>query len=266
MFDLAAFSAASFWTFLQIFARVSSLFVSAPVFGMKEIPAQIKVGLAAILSLVLFPLVKPALDSTVPTTLYATIANLVGQVVIGLLIGFVVTLVFTAVRVGGSLLDYQMAFTQAATFNPQFNETVSPIADFQYRYALVLYLILNGQWLLIAALERSFEKLPVAQLSLGAGAVSAYTDLSFQMLGYGLQIAMPAAAVLLITDIAFAFLNRALPRMQVFYLGMPVKIVVGLFAVVAVLPVLSHVVQAVMLPNIPGDLSTMFNSMHQSGH
>lgn len=264
--DLAAFSATSFWIFLQIFARVSSLFVSAPVFGAKEIPPQVKVGLAGILSLVLFPLVKPALDSTVPATLYATVAALVGQVAIGLLIGFVVSLVFIAVRVGGSLLDYQMAFTQAATFNPQYNETVSPIADFQYRYALVLYLILNGQWLLIAALEKSFEKIPVAQLSLGAGAVGVYTDLSFQMLGYGLQIALPAAAVLLITDIAFAFLNRALPRMQVFYLGMPVKIVVGLLAIVAVLPILSHVVQAVMLPNIPDDLAAMFRGIHQSGH
>ena len=56
--DLAAFSAAQFWAFLQIFARVSALFVSAPVFGAREIPAMVKVGLSAILSLVLLPLVR----------------------------------------------------------------------------------------------------------------------------------------------------------------------------------------------------------------
>lgn len=263
MFDLAAFSATSFWTFLQIFARVSSLFVSAPVFGAREVPATVKVGLSAVLSLTLLPLVKSTLAVGIPATLYATVGILLGQVLIGLLIGFVVSLVFSAVRVGGSLIDYQMGFTQAATFNPQFNETVSPIADFQSRYALVLYLILNGHWQLLYALERSFERLPVGHLSLGAGALGAYTDLTFQMLGYGLQIAAPGAAVLLITDVAFAFLNRALPQMQVFYLGMPVKIIVGLLAVVAILPVLSHVVSFVLVPDIPGDLSTLLRGMRR---
>ena len=144
MFDLAAFSAVSFWAFLQVFARVTSLLVSAPVFGNREIPAQVKVGLAAILSLALLPIVKPTLDAVIPGSLGGMVGLLTGQVLIGLLIGLVVSLSFSAVRVGGSLLDYQMGFTQAATFNPMFNETVSPIADLQSRYALVLYLIGNG--------------------------------------------------------------------------------------------------------------------------
>ena len=177
-----------------------------------------------------------------PGTLYAMVGNLVGQVLIGLLIGLIVSLLFAAVRVGGDVIDYQMGFTQAATFNPQFNETVSPIANFQYHYALVLYLIANGHWLLLASLERSFVKLPVGQLMLSGVTLGAFTDLTFQMLVAGLQIAAPGAAVLLITDIAFAFLNRALPQMQVFYLGMPVKILVGLSVVIAVLPSLTYVV------------------------
>ena len=109
-------------------------------------------------------------------------------------------------------------FTQAATFNPQFNESVAPISSFQYRYALVLYLIANGHWLLLASLERSFIKLPVSQLSV-TGLMGSFTDITFQMLLAGLQIAAPAAAVLMVTDVAFAFLNRAMPSMQVFYVG-----------------------------------------------
>ena len=176
MFDLAAFSAGSFWAFLQVFVRVSSLFVTAPVFGSREIPPQAKIGLAGILSLVLLPLVKSTLGPSVPSSVYGMVGTLLGQALIGLLIGFVVSLIFVAVRVGGDLIDYQMGFTQAATFNPQFNETVSPIASFQYRYALVLYLIANGHWLLLASLERSFTTLPVAQLSVSrlAGVLHGY--------------------------------------------------------------------------------------------
>lgn len=260
--DLAAFTSESFWAFLQVFARVSSLFVSAPVFGAREIPVQVKVGLSAILSLALLPLVRSTLSLTVPTTLYPMVANLLGQVLIGLLIGLIVSLLFAAVRVGGDLIDYQMGFTQAATFNPQFNETVSPVANFQAQYALVLYLIANGHWILLASLERSFARLPVGQLSLGGATLNSFTDLTFQMLVAGLQIAAPGAAVLLITDIAFAFLNRAMPHMQVYYLGMPVKIIVGLAVVFAILPVFTYVIGN-LVTSSPDDISTLLRGMRR---
>lgn len=261
MFDLAAFSADSFWAFLQVFVRVSSLFVSAPVFGSREIPTQTKVGLATILSLVLLPLVKTTLTQTVPATAFGMAAVLLGQALIGLIIGLVVSLLFVAVRIGGSLIDYQMGFTQAATFNPQFNETVSPIANFQYQYALVLYLIANGHWLLLASLERSFVALPVAQISIGA-LTGTFTNLTFQMLVAGLQIAAPAGAVLMVTDIAFAFLNRAMPSMQVFYVGMPVKVLVGFVVVIAVIPLLTSVVSNLVLGS-PHEIATLLRGMHK---
>ena len=108
MFDLAAFSADSFWAFLQVFARVSALFVSAPVFGATEIPAQVKIGLSALLSLVLLPLVKASVTASVPGTVFDMAGVILGQALIGLLIGFVVSLLFVAVRMAGSLIDYGM--------------------------------------------------------------------------------------------------------------------------------------------------------------
>ena len=261
MFDLAAFSADSFWAFLQVFVRVSSLFVTAPVFGSREIPNQVKVGLATVLSLVLLPLVKATLTQTVPATVFGMTGVLLGQALIGLMIGLVVSLIFVAVRVGGSLIDYQMGFTQAATFNPQFNETVSPIANFQYQYAIVLYLLANGHWLLLAALERSFVALPVAQLSVPRLA-GTFTDLTFGMLVAGLQIAAPAGAVLMVTDIAFAFLNRAMPSMQVFYVGMPVKVLVGFVVVIAVIPLLTSVATGLVLGS-PHQVAALLRGMHR---
>jgi flagellar biosynthetic protein FliR len=260
-FDLAAFSAASFWEFLQVFVRVSALLVTAPVFGSREIPAPVKAGLAGTLSLVLLPLVRGALGAAVPPTVFGMAAALLGQAVIGLMIGLVVSLLFVAARIGGDLIDYGMGFTQAATFNPQFNETVSPIAGFQYRYALVLYLVGNGHWLLLAALTRSFVKLPVSQLSV-SGLAGAFTDVTFQTLAAGLQIAAPAAAVLLVTDLAFAFLNRAMPQMQVFYVGMPVKVLVGFVVVAAALPLMTATV-AHLVAGSPDGIGALLRGMHR---
>ncbi len=261
--DLVAFSADSLWAFLQVFARVTALFVSAPVFGNREIPAQAKIGLAGILSLVLLPIVRATLMRGGPPALGPMVAVILGEILIGLLMGLIVSLLFYAVRLGGDLIDYQMGFTQAATFNPQFNETISPIADFQYRYALVIYLLANGHWLLLAALERSFSKLPVAQFALSARSLDSFTDLTFQMLISGLQIAAPAAAVLLITDVAFAFLNRAVPQMQVYFVGMPVKIIVGLTVVLAGLPLLTYVVTELTLHAAPYDLENLLRGLHR---
>jgi flagellar biosynthetic protein FliR len=190
------------------------------------------------------------------------IGVLLGEVVIGVLLGMVVSLLFYAVRVGGSLLDYQMGFTQAATFNPQFNESITPIADFQYHYSLVLYLLLNGHWLLLAALERSFRLLPAGQLALGGHALGVFTDLTGGMLVNGIEIAAPGAAVLLITDVAFAFLSRAMPQMQVFYVGMPVKIIVGLGVVLVALPLLTTVVGG-EIAAAPDGLAALLRGMHR---
>ncbi len=261
MFDLAAFSADSFWAFLQVFARVSALFVSAPVFGAQEIPAQVKIGLSAILSLTLLPLVKASVTASVPGTVFGLAGVILGQALIGLLIGFVVSLLFVAVRMAGSLIDYGMGFTQAATFNPQFNESVAPISSFQYRYAMVLYLIANGHWLLLASLERSFVKLPVSQISV-TGLTGSFTDITFQMLLAGLQIAAPAVVVLMVTDVAFAFLNRAMPSMQVFYVGMPLKVIVGFVVVIAALPLLTAVVTQ-MTALSPDGVAVLLHGMHR---
>jgi flagellar biosynthetic protein FliR len=206
--------------------------------------------------------VKPTLGHTVPDGLYATVGMLIGQIVIGLVTGYVVSLLFDAVRVAGSLLDYQMGFTQAAVFNPQFQETVTPIANFQYQYAMLIYLLANGHWLLLAALQRSFVGLPVSKLVLGGHATAAFTDVTFQMLLIAIEIAAPAAAVLLITDVAFAFLNRAVPQMQVYFVGMPVKILAGLGVFVIVLPLFTSIV-AGLITQQTNAVFTVLHGMHR---
>jgi flagellar biosynthetic protein FliR len=262
MSDLATFSASSLWAFLQVFTRVSALFVSAPVFGNNEIPAQTKIGLAGIISLVLLPIIRHTLMQGAVPALEPMIGALLGEVLIGLLIGFVVSLLFFAIRLGGELLDYQIGFTQAATFNPQFNELVSPIADFQYRYSLVIYLLINGQWLLLAALERSFIVLPALDLSLGQNALAAFTNLTFQMMVTGIEIAAPGAAVLLITDVAFAFLSRAMPQIQIFYVGMPLKVIVGFVVVMLTLPLLTSLVAHEVVAS-PTAIAILLQGMHR---
>ena len=98
MLQLASFSADSLWAFLQIFCRVSALFVTAPVFGSPHVTSNVKIGLSAILSLAMVPLVGGALSQHVPADVFGMACVLLAQVMIGLILAFVAGLVFAAVR------------------------------------------------------------------------------------------------------------------------------------------------------------------------
>ena len=230
------------WGFFQVFLRVAALFSVAPVFGSREVPAPVRVLLALGLSLVVYPQVAGAL-APAPGTLLEMIAPVVRETLIGLALGMLVSLLFTAATVAGDLLDLQMGFNMAAVFNPALGAQVAMMSQFLYRYTLVVFLLLNGHHALLAGVTSSFTALPAARFSLAtdAAVLRLAGDLVTTIMGAGLRIAAPALATLLLVDIALALVSRAAPQVNVFQLGMPIKVVVGLVMVVGALGLMTTV-------------------------
>ena len=235
---LPGMTTANFWIFFQVLARVSAVIAIAPVFGAREVPAQVKTGMALMLSRVLSPIAAPALTRyPLPTTLYGFTATIAGDAVVGLLIGFVMSLVLSAVQMAASVLDIQVGFSMAQTLNPEIGELSAPLTQLQSMYALLLFLLARGHYLTIEGLAHSFTALPAQAVAIGTGgALRSFTDVTYGMLVDALEIAAPAGAVLLAVDLSFAFVSRAMPQMNVFVVGMPVKSLVGLTTLVVVLP------------------------------
>lgn len=243
MADLTTFTTQHFWAYLQVLVRISAMVAVAPVFGAGQVPAQVKVGLSLIISLVLLPVAEPSLARTLPDTLFTLVAPIAGQAVIGLLLGFVISLVLVAMQMAGGLLDLQVGFSLAQVLNPTLGEMVTPLAQFQYLYALLLFLLANGHYILLSALAHSFAILPVSTLDLGSGSLLRFfSDITFATLVSGIRIAAPAAGVLLVMDVSLAFLARAVPQMNVYFVGMPAKVFVGLAILVVVLPMTAYFV------------------------
>ena len=238
MIDLKALSTVQFWVFLQVLVRVSSLVAVAPVFAARQMPGQVKIAISLVLALTLTPIVRPSFPPAgVPTQLYELVAAVCAQAFIGLLMGFVVALILEAFQIAGALLDLQTGFTMAQTFNPNLGELAAPLTQFQNFYALLLFLLANGHHVLILALARSFAMLPASALDFTGGEpLKLISDLTFGALVNGLKIATPVAAVLLVIDISFALLNRAMPQLNIFYVGMPVKVIAGLIVLGVILP------------------------------
>ncbi len=236
----------------------------APVFGAREVPTQVKIGLSLLLSVVLLPIASPTLaPAGVPQTFFALVAPIAGQAVIGLILGFVVSLLLTAVQMAGAILDLQVGFSLAQTLNPALGQMVTPISQFMYLYALLLFLLANGHYILLTALARSFVLLPVTSLGLSSDSFLKFvSDITLATLVSAIKIAAPAAGILVVIDLSFAFLSRAVPQMNVFFVGLPVKVLVGLSLLVVVLPLTAYMIGQ-MVTGSQYDLLSAMRGMHR---
>lgn len=235
-----------FWAFLLIFARVTALFVTAPVFGSRSAPLQTKIGLAALLSLALMPLVAPQVGSA-PADLLPLIGQLAAETAVGLCLGFLVMLLMAALQMAGQFIDTQMGFGIINILNPLSEQQSSALGQFLYQLGMTLFLILGGHLYVIGTLADSFSMVGPGGARLAGDLMGVVTGIVGQMFVLAFKIAAPASIVLLVVDVAFAIIARTVPQMNVFIVGIPAKIIVGLMTVAMVLPVVAMLV-AQMIP------------------
>lgn len=234
-YDLAA-------AFLLAFARVSAFLSAGPLFFF-PLPRPWKAGTALALTLILFP-VLPGTAPPPAGGLWGFGVLLAKEVAAGLALGFVAGLPLQALALAGQIMDIQMGFFMSGVFDPAMGHQVTINSRFLYLLGLLLFLILDGHHLLIAALARSFEAIPLGGVVFGGEAALAAIRMFAQMIALGLQLAAPVVAVVLITDICLGLLGRTAPEMNVFMLGFPLKVGLGILVLGVVVPLLGVTLQA----------------------
>ena len=216
-----------------VLMRCTGLVVAGPILGHRSVPAPVKAGLAAVLAVGLARTAEAA-PGAMPVLLAAPI-----ELAIGLALGFIVGLGFHAIELAGRLLSLQMGLSLGAVLNPIQNETGTAFDPFFSVFAGVLFLALDLHVALVAALAHSFEALPLgggwpADLFLMAPRLTAL------VLELGTRVALPLALVLLLAELAVALVARAIPQVNVFFLGLPLKILLGLVVTAFALPGLAE--------------------------
>jgi len=245
--------------FIFILIRVAAFLAAGPLFIFPGVPRTAKAGLALALTLVLFPVVAPR-SFAVPGGLPGFGLLAAKEAVTGLAMGFVCTLVFQSLAVAGQIMDTQMGFAMAGLFDPALGQTTIT-ARFLHLLGLVLFFILDGHHVLIAALVGSFQLVPLAGAALTGAGTLALIRVFAQMVALGVQIAAPVVAVVLIIDICLGLLGRTAPQMNVFMLGFPLKIGLGLLTLSVMAPLLGVVFRSLagMMEN---DLYIVLRGMH----
>jgi len=238
-----------FWGFLCVFARVTALFVAAPVFGSRGVPIQAKAGLAALISLVLLPIVTPELGPA-PRDLLSLIAQIGAETLVGLSLGYLVVLIFAAIQTAGHFLDAQMGFSIINVLNPYTGHQSSVVEQLLHQLGMTLFLIFGGHLHLTAVLAGSYNLVSPAGAQFQGDLAVAMISIAGGLLVAAFRIAAPVAAILLIVDVAFGIVARTVPQMNVFIVGLPIKIVAGLTTLGLALPAFAIILQDQLLPGL----------------
>lgn len=245
--QLAGWVAAFLWPFVRMLALVGT----APIFGEAAVPRQVKVLLAAVLTLVLAPAIgrMPA----VPVFSVPGVWILVQQVLIGVAMGFTMRMVFAAVQAAGEYVGLQMGLSFASFFDPMGGGHTAVVARLMYMLALLLFLAIDGHLLLIAALAGSFETLPVADAPLTAAGWRFLAGAGTEIFASGLLLALPLVTALLILNLAMGILNRASPQFSIFAVGFPLTLLAGIVMLQLLMPHLHTFLQ----PRFAGGISAI---------
>ncbi len=228
------------WPFL----RVLAVFTAAPVFSSRAFPLRAKIALAFLIAYAAQASMpnQPLIDLNSPQALGAVFQ----QVGIGLAIGFTVRLVFAAFELAGQVVGFQMGLGFAAFFDPSTSAQSSAMGRFYANMAALLFIALNGHLMVLMAVVHSFAAFPVDQNFLQAlGAMKLY-DLGADLIASAFWIALPVVAMLMFANLALGIMSRVAPQMNIYAIGFPVTLAVGLIGVAATLPMLEQPFTALM--------------------
>jgi flagellar biosynthetic protein FliR len=230
--DVLAWVTPILWPFL----RVLALFGALPVIGQAGVPMRVRIGLAFLIafcaqaSIPEMPAV--ALDSA------AGMLVVLQQVLIGLSLGFAVKIVFVAVEYAGEIIGLQMGLNFAAFFNPMSGGEETAVSRFFGISVSWLFIVSGGHLLVIAAIVQSFAAFPI-----GGDPFAFLRSVEPQRWGaeifsLGLWLALPLVAMLLFTNLVLGVIARVAQQMNIFAIGFPITLGVGLIGVLLTLPLM----------------------------
>ncbi|MDP4083050.1 MAG: flagellar biosynthetic protein FliR [Bacillota bacterium] len=223
-----------FPAFLLIFVRITSFFLMMPLFSYRTIPTVFKIGFGLFLSwLIFYSIHPPTFEINGPYILLV-----IKEAMVGLLIGFCAYLIMSAIQTAGAFIDFQMGFSMANVIDPQTGAQSPLMGQYFHIFGLFLLLAMNGHYLLIDGIYNSYHFIPIdkAWLPFGSSKVIEFILKSFgSMFIIAFQMALPVVGSLFLVDVALGIVARTVPQLNIFVVGMPVKIAVGFIVIITVM-------------------------------
>ena len=212
------------------FVRVGACLMVAPMFGARFVPNRTRVVLAAAITALVVPLLPPTNIAPFSAQGFVVVAQ---QLLIGVALGFALQVVFDAMGLAGQLLANSMGLSFAFNVDPLRGSSTAALGQLYIILATLTFLSLGGHLALIEALTRGFTTLPIGTEGLGRDGLWSMVLWGGQLFAGAISIALPGVTALLIVNLAFGVVSRAAPTLNLFAVGFPISLVIGLLIVLA---------------------------------
>ena len=228
--------------FLFVFARMTGFVLFNPVLGRRNIPAAARGALAFVLAVPALAAVisDPELSAgaaDIPNMLVFMIL-LIKEIVFGYLLGLVVNLFFAIVVVGGEIMDLQMGLAMSQLYDPASNVQMPLSGNFLNVAFMLMFFITNSHITLTGIMYFSFKISPIAAIGFGGRETGLYLMRLFtEIFALSMKLAFPIIAAELIMEIGVGILMRAVPQINIFVVGLQMKVLAGIFIMIACAPI-----------------------------
>jgi flagellar biosynthesis protein FliR len=231
---LAQFSEQQLVGFFAVLARVSPLFALAPLFSSKSIPARVRGIVAVALAIGLTPVVVQG--AHLPTDAWGLAGLLGKEILVGAAYAFTLAAMFAALEVAGSFLDTLIGFSFGGLIDPITGNQNAVLARMYSLIGLMIFIAIGGDTWVIQGLARTYDVVGIDQVpsigTLVAGASHAFASIFLS----AIQVAGPIILALILTDAAFGVVSRVVPQLNVFAVGFPAKVTIGLLLIGVTMP------------------------------
>jgi flagellar biosynthetic protein FliR len=222
---------------LLIFVRLGAAIMLLPGFGEASISPRIRLLLALALTVLVQPVLPTALPA-LPDSATALFLLILGEVFIGLFLGSISRILMAALSIGGMMIATMTGLANALTNDPTAAQQGSIAGSFLSTLALLIILSLDLHHLLLRGIIDSYQVFVPGQSILVGDITQMISRIVAKSFLLGFQIASPFVAIALIFNLGLGLLSRLMPQMQVFFIAMPLQILIGLSVLMIGLPVL----------------------------
>lgn len=218
--------------FLFILLRAGIALNMLPFIGSTSFPPSFRIGLAVAVSLILAPVVEfHVAKSDIPLVVTR-------EILFGMIFGLAARFVFFAVDMAGHVMSSATGMSLANVINPEMGQT-SELSQLYSIIATLLFFAMDAHHDLIAVFVRSYEWVPAGTAG-AQGMMTAAVSFSSRIFVIALKISAPVVIIMLITNILLAFISKAAPQMNIFFVGYPLYFFLGFLTMLISLPVFAY--------------------------
>jgi len=220
-----------------------------PLFGEQLVPIRVKAGLSLVIAILLFPVVSSFIPP-VPDSFLPLFFMMLSEALIGAALGFTARLIFAAAQLAGEVMGMQIGFSIANTIDPVSRAHISLIGQVQYVFAILIFLMTNAHHVFISVIADSFQITPSLFFHSSADWMNFFIVLTRNMFILAVKLSIPVIAVVFLSNVGLGIVARTVPQINVFIVGFPLHIAIGLIFFGLAIPL-----SGVLLQNAYGDLS-----------